>query len=237
MLNNVQAGNLRRLQGLLPPNASVLIVGAGSSGRLLEDVDVTTTDIQELPGVDVVCDAHDLPFEEGSFDAVIAIALLEHVFDPGRVESEMRRVLRAGGLVYSEVPFLQHVHAGAWDFTRFTPLGHRRLFRWFDTILLNAVGGPASSLAWAAHGVVLSMFGWNRPLWLFADRAGRMLLWWIRYLDKILARAPGASDAACGTAFLGRLRLEPVSDQEILAEYVGACPTPRSGAAVVGLHS
>src|SRR5947209_6594551 len=100
--NNVQAANLRRLQGLLPPNASVLVVGAGSSGRLLQDVDVTTTDIQELPGVDVVCDAHDLPFEDGSFDAVIAIAVLEHVFDPNRVESEIRRVLRMGGLVYSE---------------------------------------------------------------------------------------------------------------------------------------
>ena len=32
-------------------------------------------------------------------------------------------MLRMGGLVYSEVSFLQHVHAGAWDFTRFTALG------------------------------------------------------------------------------------------------------------------
>jgi len=44
-------------------------------------------------------DAHNLEFEAGSFDLVYARYLLEHVSDPARVVSEMRRVTRPGGAV------------------------------------------------------------------------------------------------------------------------------------------
>ncbi len=44
-------------------------------------------------------DAHELPFADGEFDLVYCRYLLEHVADPARVLSEMRRVTRAGGRV------------------------------------------------------------------------------------------------------------------------------------------
>lgn len=42
-------------------------------------------------------DAHALPFADESFDVVYCRYVLEHVPDPARALSEMRRVLRAGG--------------------------------------------------------------------------------------------------------------------------------------------
>jgi SAM-dependent methyltransferase len=42
-------------------------------------------------------DAHALPFEGGSFDLVYCRYVLEHLADPGRALSEMRRVLAVGG--------------------------------------------------------------------------------------------------------------------------------------------
>jgi SAM-dependent methyltransferase len=54
----------------------------------------------------------------------ISIPLLEHVMDPGRVMREIVRVTEPGGLLYSEVPFMQQVHEGAHDFERFTLSGH-----------------------------------------------------------------------------------------------------------------
>ena len=42
------------------------------------------------------------------------------MLDPPRVVAEMHRVLRPGGLLYAEIPFMQQVHEGAYDFTRYT---------------------------------------------------------------------------------------------------------------------
>jgi SAM-dependent methyltransferase len=44
-------------------------------------------------------DAHQLPFDDASFDLVYCRYLLEHVADPARVLSEMRRVARPGSRV------------------------------------------------------------------------------------------------------------------------------------------
>lgn len=44
-------------------------------------------------------DAAKLPFEDGSFDAVFAHAVLQHVEDPSKVARELRRVLRPCGVI------------------------------------------------------------------------------------------------------------------------------------------
>jgi methionine biosynthesis protein MetW len=45
-----------------------------------------------------------LPFEDESFDVVVAGELLEHLRDPRRVVGEIRRVLRPGGRFVGSVP-------------------------------------------------------------------------------------------------------------------------------------
>ena len=56
-------------------------------------------------------DAHDLPFADGSFDAVVAELMLCSVAYPERVLSEARRTLRAGG----RLRLLEHVrHPHPW---------------------------------------------------------------------------------------------------------------------------
>ena len=47
-----------------------------------------------------LADALDLPFEDGSFDVVICSHVYEHVPDPGKMFSEIFRVLRRGGICY-----------------------------------------------------------------------------------------------------------------------------------------
>jgi ubiquinone/menaquinone biosynthesis C-methylase UbiE len=44
-------------------------------------------------------DAAALPFDDSSFDAAFAHALLQHVESPSKVLSELRRVLRPGGVI------------------------------------------------------------------------------------------------------------------------------------------
>ena len=71
---------------------------------------------------------------DDSCDAVVVQAVLEHVLDPQVVVDEINRVLKPGGLVYAETPFMQQVHAGRYDFSRYSDAGHRWLFRQFEEV-------------------------------------------------------------------------------------------------------
>ncbi len=150
--------NVDRFIGLakhVKPKPQVLIIGSGTQGNgtenLWADQNVVRTGIDIYPSLTVhfIADAHYLPFKDKTFDGVFIQAVLEHVADPQTVVAEIARVLVPGGVVYSEIPFMQQVHEGAYDFTRFTPLGHRRLFRHFACHTVGGLGGPGIVLAWS----------------------------------------------------------------------------------------
>ena len=63
--------------------------------------------------------------------------------------AEIHRVLRDGGVVYADTPFMQQVHEGPYDFTRFTESGHRYLFRDFAEVESGQVAGAGTSLRWS----------------------------------------------------------------------------------------
>ncbi len=145
---------------------NILIIGAGNPGLgnqyLWADNHIQKhgIDIYKTDTVDTICDAHYLPFKDKAFDGVWIQAVLEHVVEPSKVVNEIHRVLRPNGLVYAETPFMQQVHEGAYDFTRFTILGHRYLFRDFVEISVGPLGGPDLVLAWGSktfiHGITRS---------------------------------------------------------------------------------
>lgn len=169
---------IRRVRGE-KPHARILVIGAGDADY---GVDVTYTDVAFARHVTCICDAHDLPFLAGSFDAVIAVAVLEHVSDPYRCAEEIRRVLVPQGYVYADTPFLQPVHMAAHDFTRFTYLGHRRLFRWFDDIDSGIAGGPGMAAAYVFQYLLLS-FSDSRVYRRAARLLGLILATPIKYVD------------------------------------------------------
>ena len=85
----------------------------GSPRSLFSDSEYTGVDIKNGKNVDVVADAHGLSkhFEEGSFDAVLCLNLLEHVSNPWRVVKQVEFVMKDGGYFYVSVPaigFPQH---------------------------------------------------------------------------------------------------------------------------------
>lgn len=212
---------------------TILVVGSGLEGegmaRLIEDARVraVTSDVYLGAQVDLVCDGHDLPFADACFDAVVVQAVLEHVVDPARCVAEIHRVLRPAGLVYAETPFMQQVHLGCYDFTRFTELGHRWLFRAFRRLDSGLSGGPAMVLAWSWLYFVLSPFstaGSRRIARVFA----LLTAFWLKYLDKVWNRLPGAADGASGFYFVGERTETPLRLDQLLAQYRGLVE-PRCG--------
>jgi SAM-dependent methyltransferase len=206
------------------PNPNVLVVGGAVTGAGLESIpsQVTLVEIDAAlgPRTAVVCDAHDLPFLDGTFDGVIAQAVLEHVLGPEACVREMYRVLRGGGMVYAETPFMQQVHAGRYDFTRFSHLGHRYLFRHFSELRSGPCSGPGTAMAWA-YAYLLQSFFRNQTFGQAAFAFGSLTGFWLKYLDHLVIDLPGSYDAASAYYFLGTKGESNLSGQELIAGYQG----------------
>src|SRR3972149_3217877 len=64
----------------------------------------------------LVSDAHRLPFKDQSFDAVFALEVLEHVFEPVKVLQEIKRVLKKDGYGVFLVPAETFIFQLVWYF-------------------------------------------------------------------------------------------------------------------------
>lgn len=201
------------------PSPVVLVVGGGTLGggtapfRTDHRIDVVSFDVYASPHTDFVADAHHMPIASKSVDGVWLQAVLEHVLDPHRVVSETVRVLKPGGVVYSETPFMQQVHEGPFDFTRFTHSGHRWLFREFEEIASGPIGGAGTGVAWSARYFGRAVFG--------SDTLGRLvgiMASWLALLDRIGSRRRHL-DAAVGCFFLGCRAGEPMHPRALIEYY------------------
>jgi SAM-dependent methyltransferase len=200
----------------------VLVVGGGSVGNGVENLyrddrlDVIAFDIYPSSNVQFVADAHRIPLQDGSVDGVVIQAVLEHVLEPAVVVAEIHRVLSRQGVVYSDTPFMQQVHEGPYDFTRFTESGHRYLFRDFEEIQSGLVAGLGTQLRWSLDYFARGML---RNRW--AGTATRMLFFWLSYLDRFASRAHSI-DGASSVFFLGRRTETRMTPREAVVRYSGA---------------
>jgi SAM-dependent methyltransferase len=76
-----------------------LEIGSGAGHAQSVIPDLVRLDVQHTPWVDIVADAHCLPFQDGSFDNIILLDVLHHLQWPLRFFDETQRVLRPGGRI------------------------------------------------------------------------------------------------------------------------------------------
>jgi SAM-dependent methyltransferase len=222
---NATKANVSALMDLLrglPAPRRVLIVGGGTVGQGMQplydspDIEIVAFDIYATPLVQFVADAHEIPLPDSAFDAVVIQAVLEHVLQPAQVVSEISRVLKPRGIVYAETPFMQQVHEGAYDFTRFTESGHRYLFRNFELVSSGASGGPGLQFIWSVDYLVRSIFRSRK-----AGKIAKLAFFWVQYLDHLIPSS-FAVDGASGVYFLGRKAANAAGPKDIVAHYKGA---------------
>ena len=198
---------------------SVLIIGAGDSTFFQDRPEhhYCITDVAPGANIQYICDAHDLPFKDESFDLVVAMAVLEIVADPYRVVEEVHRVLNADGCVFAATPYMQPTHMGVYDFTRFTYVGYRRLFRRFDELALTQALGPASALAYSIQ-YFLTSFSDTPKIQSGLRLLGLLLTRPLKFLDKFLLKKRSALDAAAGFIFFGKKSPHTISDRALVLE-------------------
>jgi SAM-dependent methyltransferase len=94
------------------PEGCVLDIGSGTAHIKDFRSDIVSTDILSFPGIDVVADAHRLPFPDDAFTGVVMLDVLHHLERPIEFLKEASRVLKPGGCLAMIEPAM-------------TPLAHR----------------------------------------------------------------------------------------------------------------
>ena len=79
------------------PEGRVLDIGGGTAHIKDFRPEVVSTDILAFPGIDVVADAHRLPFPGEAFSGVVMLDVLHHLERPIEFLKEASRVLKPGG--------------------------------------------------------------------------------------------------------------------------------------------
>jgi len=134
------------------PGKRVLNLGSGNGHfdhYLHKDIKPLHLDISSsVRNLDIIADAHCLPFKDRCFEVVYSIAVIEHLKRPWVAMDEIARVLRSGGHVVLEVPFLNVIHAEQ-DYFRFTDKGIRSLLdeKRFEIIFEQVDSGGGSFLS------------------------------------------------------------------------------------------
>ena len=150
---------LRRLRAMHPGH----LLEIGSRARsgvtrhheLPADWRYTGMDILAGENVDVVGDAHQLSalLPHGRFDAVLSVAVWEHLAMPWKVATELNRVMAPGGIAFIFTHQTFPLHDEPWDYFRFSTSTWPALF--------NAKTGFRILEAAAAEPVFIVGRRWN----------------------------------------------------------------------------
>lgn len=194
---------VKKLVTELPSTGVALNVGSG----ITDLPGVVSLDFFAGPGVAVRGDAMALPVRSESCDLLLSQEVLEHLPDPDAAVRELVRVLRPGGRLYCQTPFIIGYHPCPDDFWRFTLSGVRHLLERHGLVIDSdgiSVGAgtavyrvlveAAASLAASAH-----------PRTYLATKAfAAAVLFPVKWLDRLVQRSPQATRAAAGFYVIAR---------------------------------
>jgi uncharacterized protein YbaR (Trm112 family) len=191
----------------------VLDIGAGN--RRLADPRVVRMDVVWTPHVDVIGDAHALPFRDGSLDFVLAAAVWEHLRDPFEAAREVWRVLKPGGQVGVDCNFVFPFHGFPAVYFNASREGMRQLFARFREVAVEIA--PWQMPSYAVEALLLEYLRHFQP------RSGREREFAAALRD--LARFPlrefdagfaqdAAARMAAGVSYMGLK--QPRGDETVL---------------------
>jgi SAM-dependent methyltransferase/glycosyltransferase involved in cell wall biosynthesis len=147
------------LSNPLPPEALELIrstdgfvLNLSAGGTDTRRANVIEAEYAIFRNTDVVADAHQLPFRDESFEAVVSLNAFEHYRDPVRAAQEIWRVLKPGGRLLLRTAFLQPIHEEPFHFFNCTRYGLEQWLANFeiDDIRVSENFNPIHALSWLA---------------------------------------------------------------------------------------
>ena len=172
----------------------ILNVGAGT---FCYHKEIINLDIRKYDSVDIVGDITTLDMLENSVDAIVNIAMLEHVPNPADFVKKFHYVLKKGGKAFIFIPFMQGYHASPDDYQRYTFEGIKNLCSEFSIEKL-IVGGPTSGLLWVLQEWLSLFFSFGSVRLYKIIFPLFYILSPLKVIDAILSKHPYAKNIATG---------------------------------------
>jgi SAM-dependent methyltransferase len=181
-----------------------LILDCGAGRRSVYYPNVVNFEIVDYDTTDIIGVGESLPFNDCSFEAVISVAVLEHVRDPFKCAAEIVRVLKPGGKLLACAPFLAPLHGYPHHYYNMSHQGLRALFdralmvddqKVIDSIL------PIWTLTWIAKSWADGLSGSTRDEFLSMSMR-ELLAAPVNLIDRAFVRELSIDknfELACGT--------------------------------------
>jgi|688.fasta_scaffold00580_42 SAM-dependent methyltransferase len=123
---------------------------------------IKTLDIDPNSGADYIldlCENNKDTIKDETFDLIVCTEVLEHVNDPFFVVSELRRMLKIGGVVAISTPFNFRIHGPLPDNWRFTIYGLNVLFKDFEILTLESLDDSDRDLMPIQYTLIAKKYG------------------------------------------------------------------------------
>ncbi len=130
-------------------NGKILDLGSGSSDRYskiipkTKDSEYVLFDVKVGEEIDFEKDR--LNYDDNTFDTVLLLNVLEHIYNYNHFLSEIKRIKKDSGVLIGFVPFLMKYHADPHDFFRYTHESLGKILKevgYNDVVIENIYYGP-----------------------------------------------------------------------------------------------
>jgi SAM-dependent methyltransferase len=169
----------------------------GVRGKKIDPNWIAVDLFDDSPNIDYRYDVQNLLFEDSSFDCIVCNAVLEHVPHPHLALYELYRVLKPGGSLWLEVPFLQAYHAHPHDYWRCTLPGIRTWCEDFEEVSAGIFEGFAHEA-----GVLLDI--WSQELDIPQEERRRIRPLLTGYIEEVESSKGTSGRLYMATFYHGR---------------------------------
>lgn len=195
-------------------NPDKLYLDVGCGLRAATQDNCLYLEVYRSPSADIVMEPACLyPIASGSLDGIGCFAVLEHVPEPWTAAREFHRMLKPGGKVFIDWPFLQPVHGYPSHFYNATREGLRAMFAdGFELKSIDTLGNqtPDHTITWALRVLAEALVDPVLRDDLLARPVGELIRevpggpWWSKLIDALPPKA--IETLACGNTLIAAKR-------------------------------